>query len=214
MDRHIETLGPKDVPAIVDVLCDAFENYPVMGYVLGPQGAAGGRLSQLISLFVSRRVALGGPMFGVTAHDGQLVGAAVMTLPSEPQPSPEVLTLRDRVWAALGLDCQQRHDAYGAVTKTLVNLPPHHHLNMIGVRTKYQGQGLARPLLEAALALAAADKNSAGLSLTTELPKNVPFYEHFGFNVTGYARVTPELETWAFFKANSSTADENQNAGD
>src|SRR6185436_496594 len=106
----------------------------------------------------------GGPMFGVTAADGQLAGAAVMTLPCEPEPTPEVITMRDRVWAALGLDSQQRHDAYGAVAKTLLNLPPHHHLNMIGVRAKYQGHGFARPLLQAALELAAADTNSGGLS--------------------------------------------------
>src|SRR5688572_12971659 len=114
---------------VVSVLADAFTDYPVMTHVLGPKGQGDGRLARMIGFFVFRRIALGGPMFGVTEPDGRLAGAAVMTLPSEPEPSAEVLAERDRVWAELGTDCRDRHDGYGAIAKTVLNLPPHHHLN-------------------------------------------------------------------------------------
>jgi hypothetical protein len=37
------------------------------------------------------------------------------------------------------------------------------------------------------------------VSLTTEVPQNVRLYEHFGYEVVGHARVSPELETWGLF---------------
>ena len=195
-------LSGSDAPEVVAVLADAFTGYPVMTYVLGADRADPDRLHRLIHLFVFRRIRLGGPMWGVRSDDGRLIGAAVMTLPREPEPSPEVPAERDRVWTALGEDCRLRHDAYGAVAKTVLISEPHHHLNMIGVRRANHGQGLARPLLEAAIQLASADPDSAGLTLTTETAKNVRLYEHFGFHVVGTARVSTEFETWGLFRGN------------
>ena len=70
MDVHVAVLGPEDTPAILDVFCDAFADYPVMRYVLGPNGHSPSRLRQLIGYFVLRRVRLGGPLFGARAADG------------------------------------------------------------------------------------------------------------------------------------------------
>ncbi len=193
-------LPGSDISEVVDVLTDAFADYPVMRFVLGPDGSTPARLSRLIGLFVFRRARLGGPMFGLRGADGGLIGAAVMTLPAEPDSPADVLQLRDEVWQALGQDCRERHDAYSAVAKTLSVPEPHHHLNMIGVRHADHGRGFARPLLEAAIGLAADDPQSAGLSLTTETVANVRLYEHLGFRVVGHGRVSSELETWGLFK--------------
>jgi len=78
--------------------------------------------------------------------------------------------------------------------------PPHHHLNMIGVRRAQLHRGLARTLLEAIHAAAGADPESTGVSLTTERADNLKFYERFGYSVAGHARVDPELETWGLFR--------------
>jgi ribosomal protein S18 acetylase RimI-like enzyme len=198
-----ERLADNCFDDVVAVLADAFSNYPVMRFVLGPDGNTAPRLRELIGLFVFRRIRLGGPMFGVRDKTGALVGAAVMTLPGEPEPPADVLRKRDAVWRSLGEDCRDRHDAYGAAAKTVLISAPHHHLNMIGVRRTHQSRGLARPLLEAAADLAAADPSSAGLTLTTETPANVRLYEHFGFEVVGEADVTPGVKTWGLFRRNS-----------
>jgi GNAT superfamily N-acetyltransferase len=71
---------------------------------------------------------------------------------------------------------------------------------MIGVRGTHQGRGLARRLLEAVHALAAGDAGSRGVSLTTELAKNVPLYEHFGYAVIGHVWVNEGLETWSMYR--------------
>jgi GNAT superfamily N-acetyltransferase len=195
-----ERLSDKDFDDVVDVLADAFSNYPVMRFVLGEGGNTAPRLTQLIGFFVFRRMRLGGPMFGVRDKTGALVGAAVMTLPAEPEPPADVLQRHDDVWNSLGQDCRERHDIYGAHAKTVLVSEPHNHLNMIGVRHSNHGRGLARPLLEAAVEIGARDATSAGLTLTTETPANVRLYQHFGFEVFGHVLIAPELETWGLFK--------------
>ena len=95
-------LPASEIAEVVDVLTDAFTDYPVMRFVLGADGTGDGRLARLIKLFVFRRVSLGGPMFGVRDTAGYLAATAVMTLPAEPEPPPEVIALRDRTFEILG----------------------------------------------------------------------------------------------------------------
>ena len=200
MDRHIELLGPDDVPAILDVFCDAFQDYPVMRYVLGSGGNSQARLRQLIGYFVLRRVRLGGPMFGARAADGTLAGVATMTVPVEPVAPPDLLAARDRAFEALGQDCRARYDAYANTAKFFGNMGPHHHLNMLGVRQAHHGRGVGRVLLNAVADLAGPDPNSSGVSLTTETADNVKLYEHCGYHVVGEARVGDSFPTWGLFR--------------
>lgn len=199
MSRTVERLTPSRTSEIVSVLFDSFHDYPVMRYVVGPDGDVDERLRRLIDFFVFRRAWQGGPLLGVV-DNGDLVAAAVMTLPSEPQMPADVAERRDALWAELGDDARKRYEQYAAgASKALVVGRPHHHLNMIGVRRAAQGQGLARPLLEAARALSIDDPTSSGVSLTTETPRNLTLYEHFGYQVTGHAQIARELETWGMF---------------
>ena len=200
MDQQIEVLGPQDVPAIMDVFCDAFADYPVMRYVLGPDGHTPSRLRQLIGYFVLRRVRLGGPMFGVRWSDGTLAGVATMTVPVESVAPPDLLAERDRVFAALGQDCRERHDAYARAATLFASIGPHHHLNMLGVRRAWHGRGVGRLLLNAVSDLASADARSSGVSLTTETPENVKLYEHCGYAVVGEASVADSFHTWGLFR--------------
>lgn len=162
------------------------------------------RERRLVDLFVRRRIARGGPAFGVNHRDNstgkRLVAAAILTLPHEPEPPPEVPEMTVATWLDLGDEARRRYDAYATAAGLFDALPPHHHLNMIGVRPAHKRQGLARPLIEAVLGLAEADPRSGGVSLTTEVPMNVELYRHFGFEVIGEARVTPDLKTWGMFR--------------
>jgi GNAT superfamily N-acetyltransferase len=195
----VERLTPARAGDIVSVFCDSFHDYPVMRYVVGPDGDVDARLQRLIDFFVFRRVRQGGPLLGIV-DNGTLVAAAIMTLPSEPQMPADVAVRRDALWVELGEDAQTRYEQYAAgATKALAVDRPHHHLNMIGVRRTAQGKGVARPLLEAARALSVDDPNSSGVSLTTETPRNLTLYEHFGYRITGHARIAPELESWGLF---------------
>ena len=190
---------------IVSVLTDAFHDYPVMRYVLGPDTPDAGapysvRLHRLVQLFASGRAYRQDPMLGLRDDRGVLIGAAVMTQPNPPEPPPAFVALRESIWAELGAAPRSRYDTYAAAADFFAAVGPHHHLNMIGVRRTHQGLGRARELLTAVHDVAAADADSSGVSLTTELAQNVALYEHFGYRVVGHARVAPGIETWGMFR--------------
>jgi GNAT superfamily N-acetyltransferase len=202
----VTTLSFDHVVEIVSVLSDAFHDYPVMRHVLGPDVPGVGapyhvRLHRLVQLFVSGRAYRNEPMLGVRDGAGALAGAAVMTLPASPNPAPAFVALRESIWAELGADARMRYDAYATAAQFFASTPPHHHLNMIGVRRSQQRLGFARQLLGAVHDVAASDPQSSGVSLTTERAGNVPLYEHFGYQVTGHARVSAQLETWGMFRS-------------
>ena len=184
-------------------MADAFQGYPVMRYVVGDDGDVAARERRLVGLFVRRRIARGGPAFGLVDRENStgksLAAAAILTLPHEPDPPPDVAAMAVETWLELGEEARRRYDAYARAASLFDALAPHHHLNMIGVRPSHKGQGLARPLIEAVLRLAHDDPGSSGVSLTTENPRNVELYRHFGFAVVAEADVTPALHTWGMF---------------
>ncbi len=187
-------------------MADAFVGYPVMRFVVGPEGDDGdvaARERRLVELFVRRRIRRGGPAFGVAgtgASTTSLAGAAILTLPVEPDPPSDVAEITASAWRHLGDSARVRYETYAAAASAVGVAEPHHHLNMIAVRPSHAGRGLARPLLEAVIGLAEADPGSAGVSLTTEVPRNVDLYRHFGFDLVGEADVAPGLHTWGMFR--------------
>jgi GNAT superfamily N-acetyltransferase len=196
----VTVLSADQTDDVSAVLCDAFFDYPVMRYVLGGHPHYPRRLRTLVGLFVATRDNPNSLMLGVNDKTGTMVAGAMVDLPGERPVSPSLEALRESVWGELGADAQSRYAEYGRIGREHAPHSHHHHLGMIGVRAKAQGTGLGRVLLEYVHGLAEADPNSTGVSLTTELERNVPLYEHFGYEVSAYARVAPKLETWAMFR--------------
>lgn len=191
---------------VVDVFGDAFAGYPVMRWTVGGQGDIGdiaARERRLVRLFVTRRVARGGPMYAVSNRDNStgknIEGAVLLTLPVEPPPPDIVAEMSAQAWRELGDEARLRYDQYAAASNFFTALPPHHHLNMIGVRPAAKGTGLGRLLLDHVRALAEADPQSAGVSLTTENLRNVELYRHFGYEVVGEGEFAPGMPTWGLF---------------
>ena len=185
---------------VIDVFSDAFHDYPVMRWVVGPDGDVAARVRRLIALFVTRRLMRGGPMLGVFSGE-RLAGAAILTLPVEPEPPAGITALAEDAWRELGEGARMRYQRYAEVTAPFfTGVGSHHHLNMIGVRRSYAGQGFARPLLDAVQDLCIADPTSAGVSLTTERDRNVELYQHFGYAVIAHEPVDDGLETWGLVR--------------
>lgn len=185
---------------IVSVFCDAFWDYPVMRYVLGPTEPYAQRLDRLVELFVSGRAYRNEPMLGIRDAAGKLAAAATVTLPTVQEPPAAFVALRERIWGELGGRARAAYEAFIAATQQFPFSGPHYHLNMIGVRRSHQGRGLARILLDAVHGISDGSAESAGVSLTTELPRNVELYRHFGYEVHGHARIADDLETWVLFR--------------
>lgn len=208
---RIVSVPPDRLGDVVDVFADAFAGYPVMRWTVGDEGDIAARERRLVRLFVTRRVARGGPMYAVSNRDDStgknIEGAVLLTLPVEPPPPDIVAEISAQAWRELGEDARLRYDRYAAASNFFTSLPPHHHLNMIGVRPAAKGTGLGRVLLDHVRGLAEADPHSAGVSLTTENPRNVELYRHFGYEVVGEgefapfdaAQGRPALTTWGLF---------------
>jgi ribosomal protein S18 acetylase RimI-like enzyme len=195
------SLPAAEAPAVVAVMCSAFEDYPVMRWCLGDPPDYGARLRDLVGFFVAARVLRGEPMYGLREADGQLSGAAILSWSASTVAPPALDAAREALWARLGAEARARYEAFGAVTRGFEAPEPHWHLNMIGVRRGLAGGGRGRRLLDRVHRHAAADPRARGVSLTTELAGNVALYEHVGYSVTGRARVADAFESWGMFRA-------------
>ncbi|HYC52355.1 MAG TPA: GNAT family N-acetyltransferase [Gemmatimonadaceae bacterium] len=202
----VEPLTETHADEIVDALADAFHDYPVMRFVCGETEPYASRLHRLIELFVSNRVWRNESLFGIRDSNGTLIAAATTTRPDTPDAPKGLVRLRDEIWSELGAGCRERYDRFAAATQRTPVEALHHHLNMIGVRSSHRGRGLARPLLLAVQRLAEQDPASAGVSLTTELERNVALYRHFGYEVVGSSDVDASLRTWTLFRARAGSA--------
>ena len=197
----IVNLYEENISEVVDVLCEAFYNYPVMKYVLGEKGDYESRLRKAVKFFVSARALRKEPLFGIYNSDNKLVATAAVTLPGEIHSPPELYKLRDKLWEEIGSEEEARYENYGNKAFSLLPKDPHHHLNMIGVRNAYQGKGLARQLINEVEKLVSEHPFSTGVSLNTEVEANVNFYLHLGYALIGQAEVDKGIQTWGFFKA-------------
>ena len=198
---EVTRLLPQQADEAVDVLCDAFDDYPLMRFVIGPVGDAYGRhLRTLIGFFAAARFLKNDVVIGVSTSVDELVAVATVKLPGE-RDAPAVLRERqEEVWRELGAEARSRYRAYRDVCRKFVIEPPHYHLGMIGVRRSHTGRGLARRLLDTLHEGCDSDPGSCGVALNTQHPNEVPFYQHFGYRIIGQAPVLDNLQIWCMFK--------------
>jgi GNAT superfamily N-acetyltransferase len=197
----VERLVEQDAERVVATLADAFRGYAVMRSVLGDEDEE--RLHTLVRIFVMGRVLRGEPLLGVRIG-GELVAAAIASFPDGSEPPPAFVELREQSWERLGRSARRRYDAYVAAASTFPFDFPHVHLNMVGVRPGHRRGGHARRLIDEVNRIARERPGSGGVTLTTEDPGNVPFYQKLGFDLVGHVRVSMDLTTWGFVRRNRS----------
>jgi GNAT superfamily N-acetyltransferase len=197
---HVCRVHPDQAAAATAVLCDAFADYPVMRFVLGHRDDFRQRLSTLIGYFVASRFLRRDLVLGLSGPGSELHGVALVTLPTQVAPPPELASRREAVWEELGADARARYETFGAATQQFERPEPHHHLNMLGVPALWAGQGFGRLLLDDIHARVDSSSHSTGISLTTETPSNVPLYRHFEYQLQGHVLVAPGLETWGLHR--------------
>jgi GNAT superfamily N-acetyltransferase len=198
---------------VVETLCEAFHEYPVMRYVLQDAGDEyDARLSRLIGYFTECRFTRNWPVLGVIDR-GQLLAAANINPPQPAPPSPSLEQRYRQLRQQLGQPAIDRFDAFADAADPLKPDAPHYYLGMIGVRQRAQGRGYARLVLDQLHEMSTRDPGSSGVVLTTETPENLPLYEHFGYRVLGHARVGA-LQTWTLFRPNDPAAAADPSLGD
>jgi GNAT superfamily N-acetyltransferase len=193
-------LEAKDLDAVVDVLAEAFASYPVMRFVLGSAGSRdSSELRRLVRFFTIARLLRDEPVIGFHS-DARLTAVALVSFPGLIASPPELAEHRDQLWHDLGADARTRYESFASATAQFDIDVPHANLNMIGVRPALHGTGLGRQLMAEVHHISARHPRSSGVTLTTESPRNVSFYQKQGYRLLGRTHVTPDLETWAFFR--------------
>ncbi len=199
-----------EVPAdraddVTHVMCEAFHDYPVMRYIVGADAVAyDDKLHALVDFFVQARYLDGSPVLAIESK-GVMVAATTLTAPNPQEAPAELSRIREGVWAKLGAPARERYAGLCDIWGRFWLHEPHYHVNMIGVFSSHQGRGYARVLLDFIHSHSDARRDSRGTSLTTEKAANVTLYEHFGYQVTGYEKFGPDLETWGMFRKRETT---------
>jgi GNAT superfamily N-acetyltransferase len=196
----IERISPAQAAEVVDVLWESFYDYPVMRFVLGDGAHYDRRIARLIGMFVAARALLDDVMLGVRFNH-ELVAVATTSDPTNGAHA-DFARLREDVWRELGADAKARYDLCTNAWDAMATSTPQLHVNMIGVRRAHQRGGLARALLHQVHELARSSSQWEGVSLTTENPRNVPFYECQGYQIIGQREVAPGLQAWSFWRPN------------
>jgi ribosomal protein S18 acetylase RimI-like enzyme len=203
----VERLTEADREQVIDVLAAAFHDYPVMRYALSDAVAEyDQRLRELIGFFCDVRFIHDWPVLGIWRGQGdgegqELVAAALVTAPGEVAESPELRRKHLRLARVIGRDAFERMAHYERASSGQEPEDLHYFLGMLGVAPGHQGSGYGRLLLEHIQTMSEADQVSTGVSLSTEDPSNVPYYERAGYRVIGEADVG-DIHTWCMFRPN------------
>jgi GNAT superfamily N-acetyltransferase len=200
---HIERLAPEEREHVVDVLCESFREYPVMQFVLGPEEGQEARRRSLIGFFTDVRFAMEWPVLGVR-EGGRLVAAALV---NEPHDRSFLQRFEDGItWvrSELGEAAFTRLERFEKAAEINEPAQSHYFVGMLGVIPAEQGKGHARRLLEHVRRLS-MDAGCAGVALSTEDARNIPFYEHMGFEIVGSAEVD-DIPTWSLWWPNEKGA--------
>jgi len=193
----VEKLTREKKNQAVETLVAAFYDYPVMRYLLKTTGTEyETQVHALIGFFCESRFAKEGHVMGVRNADEYVAIGLVDEAIQKPWPEKdaELARLKD----IIGESAFERLDLYERVSADAEPADPHYFLGMIGVLPEYHGKGYAREILDHAKILSISDRRSAGVCLSTENPKNIALYEHFGYRTIAEMQIE-DLHSWCMF---------------
>ena len=167
--------SPDRLGAVASVLGRAFVTEPMMRWPLGDHGDVEQRFVQCFEYFLESLVEL-----GVVWEAGTAMGASVW-IPSDQRDAWREAQTREPRVHALTEDGGRRYDTFWEWIESKIPDEPLWHLDSIGVEPSAQGRGIGSALVESGLTRARAAH--AGVFLETGTPRNVPYYERFGFHV-------------------------------
>jgi ribosomal protein S18 acetylase RimI-like enzyme len=200
---EVISLSRGDLPAAVEVLCQAFKADPVVVYFFEVSHASHARsVAELYRLSCEVRLLLGWPLLGTLDEDGVLSGVAGLSLPGEHHWPAELAAVYEEFKACVGLESTARLEEYSRLADVHRPPLPHYQLGMIGVHPRAQGKGHASAMIRRLHRMSQADPESIGVWLDTENPRNVPIYQHLGYRIVAQEQLGP-VTIWGMFRPNT-----------
>ena len=171
----IHPAGPDRVPALAAMFGRAFVNEPMMTWPFGSDGDVAGRMELAFRLYFESIEPL-----GILWEAGEGVGGMVM-VPDDRIAAWEVAQSDDaRILAIAGVGGARYHSMW----EWVIERTPGQGvwlLDALGVDPAVQGTGVGSALARHGLAM--ATEAGRPTFVETGTPRNVPFYEHLGFNL-------------------------------
>ena len=180
MPVEITRATPDRVPILCALLGRAFVDEPMLRWPMGTDGDIAQRFIRQFELF-NETLAEEGMLWEAGAASGAAVWVPADAGEAYDRAFDES---RTRIHA-LTEDGGQRWDTFWEWVESQVPEEPVWHLDAVGVAAASRGTGVGGALIGHGLRLARAD--GVGAFLETGTPRNVPYYEHLGFEVVDHA---------------------------
>jgi GNAT superfamily N-acetyltransferase len=183
-----------DVRSLASVLARAFHDDPVMTWLFGER--PGPRLRRLRLYFAAEARRHG--RHGQVLVGGDHAGAAFWDPPGLWRVTWLQLVRSTPVMlAAVGIRLPRAIKALELIDRAHPR-EPHWYLAVLGTDPPHQGRGVGTALLSPVLAR--CDREGLGAYLESSKPTNVPYYERFGFGVTGQIDLPSGPPVWPMWR--------------
>ncbi|GAA1178355.1 GNAT family N-acetyltransferase [Ornithinimicrobium humiphilum] len=179
---RVEGARPSDAQFLAEVLAEAFSAYAWTSWIV-PADRRADRLRALFELTVGEVGLPYGEVWVARGPEDTVVGGIVVLRPDREVPSSVREAIGAQEEAILG-DRLEVSNAADAACARLRPTAPHLTIATMGVSPAYRRRGIARALLQPALAL--ADELGAPAYLETSSEANVALYSSVGFEVSGH----------------------------
>jgi GNAT superfamily N-acetyltransferase len=192
-DRRIRRTSLSDLPTLGFVLGAAFDDDPVMRWVVPDHARRDVRLPAVMELIAGRF-----QRHGENRVNEAGTGAAVWSPPGATFDPAADARFEAALVVAAGGDLAR----LGAVVELLDDhhpTEPHYYLPLLGVIPERQGTGIGSALLRSVLD--GADQEGAPAYLEATSPRSRALYERHGFAVTAELRTADCPPLWAMWRA-------------
>lgn len=184
MPFAIDVRSPRkaDIRPLARTLGRAFHDDPVMKWMLPDDGRRPKGLARMFATMTRHHFMAGGGVEVACSPDG--IGAAALWDPPGgwKQSSREEFLMMPSFMLAMGRGAV-RGRQIGELMKKHHPEEPHWYLGVIGSDPTVRGGGFGRALMQSRLDR--VDAEHAPAYLESSNPDNIPYYQRFGFEVTG-----------------------------
>lgn len=198
MGIEVRSARRSDVPALARVLGRAFQNDPVMMWLQPDSARRGTALAGFFGALTRYHYLAGAGVEVALSESG--VGAAALWDPpgkGDPSPREQIAMLPAVIRAFRGRLGEGR--ALTEQMKAVHPEEPHWYLGVIGSDPEARGGGFGHALMRSRLDR--CDAEGAPAYLESSNPDNIPYYNRFGFDVTGEIVIPDGPSLWPMWRA-------------
>ena len=181
-----------DIPAVAEVLVRAFHDDPIMNHLFRKDTPK--KAGRFFTSDAKRALAKGEVH---TTGGGSPLGGAIWFGPGHWKLGGLELLKEAPMLLRLGSDIPRSLSFLSAVEKVHPK-EPHWYLAVLGTDPDHQGKGIGGALLSPVLQK--CDEEGLPAYLESSKERNIPFYNRYGFEVTGEVKVKDSPTAWQMWR--------------